>query len=293
MLVPFRPLTPILRDLDQLHFSQYLAVVTDMGGFPSLSRQGRPNISKGSSAAGILEDLRARFRRPLARDRNFAEDLALDLALSSRVVFSENLRPASARSARKITPPETPDDAFAQAAGMLSLREQDSPPIAFSLLAPRSRAVSADSQDIASPLRGDDPEHHVQGETARSLIAEWEISTDPRTYEWKGWREGSQTDPTEFAAFGPVRPLSPPRLTQTARPNAPSNPPSYRTKASVPIILPLPPAFARSSPVPDPPEGSYEASLAGPSTQLERGPHGGRPAVGGGKKKVKKRVGGF
>lgn len=236
----------------------------------------------------IMGDLTETFPLPRAPDRQFARQLALDLALSSTILFSEPLEVTSASSRQK-APAQltgTPDDDFARAAGQLSLRVQAPPRIRFSLLAPLVRLSARNGS--ASPSTEDDPEQWVQGETARSLMAEWNTGTDPRTYMWKGWREDEQGD-QRSGSSRPIRPLPSPRSTQTTfarptvQPNLPTRAPTFAANTSDhPQSSPL---RLRSS------EYARDSQIVS-NTQVERGPFGGRP-TGTGKKKAKKRVGGF
>ncbi len=333
--LPFSPsaLKTMLRELDQLDVSKNLRVVTKLGKNPASAFLSHHYQGSAHGGLDILEELQNTFPPPRARvqviaqqDRRSSrssitvlEDLQnsfshariqeqvnahrlwLDLALSSTILFSEELNKTGEFLTQKTFEPVdgavTPDDDFARATGLLSLNDHKAPPIAFSLLSPQPRVTFGDSDSSDQPLQVEGPDQRVQGETARSLMAEWIVGTDPRAFEWKGWRGNSTTEAANSYASRPIRPHPSPRITQIAFDPTPNQakklPFPARAAVSEPALLSKVPPIVQSSPPLDRPQQGTGYHEIGPSTQVEPGPYGGRPAGGAGKKKIKKRIGGF
>lgn len=280
-----------IRDLARLDLSRYMRIVIKL---PSLLAVDGTDSASLNEPGDVLDHLRHNFPSPRRRDRLHARQLALDLDLSRTVLFSEEISAHLERDPNHTRPPVetagTPEDEFARATGQLSLHEREPPAITFSLLAPRTQAAPAYSDtDTSLPTRDDGPTKWAQGRTTRTLMAEWEIGADPRAYEWKGWREVSQNESTSSGTSRPIRPDPSPRTAQTtfgipAMTNSPApfRKPIVNNAADLPQSSPLPARITESN----------GASQLVSNTQVERGPYGSRTAVAG-KKKVKKRVGGF
>jgi len=234
--------------------------------------------------------------------------LALDLALSFVIIapdesFSTKVHVSPAR----LRPGSTPEDMFDQAAE-LSLKDNQPPLIKFSLLSPRS-------DHAAHPAEASENKIEIQGLTARHLLAEWDISSNPTDYLWKPLFEvkGAQqiTTPTRQ-----IRPLPSPRpghyiqsqpsslptvpvlrqsqsqalpYTQNSRASIPSfaahNIAGMRQPQSTRLAMPLPSLLRRPQTPPrqhtrsSPPPVLSHSLVSGidlPNTQVERGVYGGR-----------------
>ena len=219
-------------------------------------------------------------------------NLTLDLALARSVLNSESISPPSSLelSATQTSATDSPEDVFARVAGQLSLNDKQPAPISFSYLFPRlSDTDSAASQPntIIDPL---------QSLPARMLMEEWPVGSDPKAHDWTPW-DGTAPSaaPSAIPASTPqraraIRPLPNPRSPARTTFSQPQ-PPALRATASVPTLFRVPPNVVRSSPPPESmPSSSFDMS-GFVQTQGEPGKFGARAAVG--KKKVKKRVGGF
>ena len=247
------------------------------------------------------------------RNQGDLNRLALDLALSTTILSSEEL-PVIGTSAT--SRPETPANVgdFLSRAANLSLNDKEPPPIIFHMLPPRSVAAKDEDSDLNEP----NAQAALQSLPGRSLLSEWTLGSDPSKYTWKAWR-----DPTTELELGllhtrPIRPLpsplSPHPPAFAAQHTYPHPPGLSHSQPHPPTISTIPrPISSRtmetlggtaagtrglggfgssgmigevrsSSPV------LGEGEMEGPMTQVERGPFGGRVD---GKKKVKKRAGGF
>jgi len=242
----------------------------------------------------------APFTEPQTRYQRDVRRLVLDLTLSRMVVHSEDMSTASESSVRPSQEPATADDLF-ERAGQLTLNdESDSrsgPPI-FKWLSPRSGF----EQDLVSS-DGRPSEADLDSPTARALLGDWNIGTDPTQFTWKDWRRETSAVPTPVRR--PVRPLPSPRASATQtfaqsqqdtryRPPTIAQPrPQWALHASnsIPNIL-AHGQGTRSSPPPVLHSSQSYQDLGG-NTQAEPGPFGGRLDSKVRKKAAKKRVGGF
>lgn len=220
--------------------------------------------------------------------------LASDLALSRPILNSEELNsPATvALTATQTSQADSPEDLFARVAGQLSLNDKEPGPATFSYLFPRfsdNELTTLDAPGASDPL---------QSLSARNLLEEWTLGSDPKEYDWKPWDETAPRLSATIAATPvtpqrrdrAIRPLPTPRSPARMTYSQPQ-PPTLRPAASTPTLFRVPPNVARSSPPPEMPTSSFDMS-GFVQTQAEPGKFGAR-AGGGGKKKVKKRVGGF
>lgn len=216
--------------------------------------------------------------------------LADDLDLSRQVYHSTPLAmpPSTTPNGTQTTSLDTPEDLFAR----VSLNDREPPPITFSYF--RNHGINPDSNSLPNPAA-------LATMSARHLLSEWQLGTDPGAYSWKAWLDPATLTSAPEPPVRPIRPLpgtrSPIRPTfakapptvQTASASQPVGPRTeLRPAESMPTSFRLPPAVARSSPPPMP-KSSQDFGFA--QTQVEPGKFGGR--AGGTKKKVKKRVGGF
>jgi hypothetical protein len=240
-------------------------------------------------------DAQRRYQRDTRR-------LVLDLTLSRMVVHSEELDTASGISVRASQEPSTADDLF-ERAGQLTLNDESDSrpgPPTFRWLPPRrgfdqdlaSRDVQPNKSDLDSP-------------TARALLGDWKIGTDPTQFTWKDWRRETSAVPTTVRR--PVRPLPSPRTTASqtfaqSQLDSRSRPPTIaqpqprsqwglHTWNSIPNIL-AHGQGTRSSPPPVLHSSQSYQDLGG-NTQAETGRFGGRLDSKSRKKAAKKRVGGF
>lgn len=235
-------------------------------------------------------DSHTRYQRDVRR-------LVLDLTLSRMVVHSEELGTAPGDSVRASQEPATADDLF-ERAGQLTLNdESDSHPGPFEWLPPRS-GFDQDFGPSDGPTEAD-----LDSPTARVLLGDWKIGTDPTQLTWRDWRRGTSAVPTPVRR--PVRPLPSPRASATQtfaqsqqdthyRPPTIAQPRSQwalHASNSIPNIL-AHGQGTRSSPPPVLHSSQSYQDLGG-NTQAEPGPFGGRLDSKVRKKAAKKRVGGF
>lgn len=273
-------------DLSSLDMARQLSIVSTIDEPPNLEAIYLPSKESRRiyTDARLIPDLR---------------QLSTDLALSRMILHSDDIAHSIHKSVpdSQFTHTDTPEDLFAHAASQLSLGDKDPPPVRFSFLTPRPS--SHNTVDDSTRLDA------LQNMSARALLDEWTIGSDPREYDWKPWTG----EPLQSAnpSHRVIRPLpsirSPSKLSQPRPqsqflpvPSQPRHVPALRAAASLPSLIPLPPVVARSSP----PPASSSSQIMGNSqgdfmvaqTQVEPGRFGGR-AVTGTKKKVKKRAGGF
>ena len=287
------------RDLDQIDFSRHSAVIAYLRqDLSELSPSSRDWASQ-SSARGILDDLAAEFQTVLPDDQLNTRRLALDLALSSIVVHSEDINMANhLRKSQKFDRLEglaTPDEDFTQATGRLSLGARAPRDIGFAFLQPQAEVLweGSEASEPPSVVPENKRDDRVQNKTARSLMEEWDCGADPRSYEWKGWLESAQIDISLGDDTRPVGPMPSPTKFQNTFPVTVRTFTPLNTVASVPISPTAVPTF-HSSPPARLPTDLLMDGMIGPHTQVERGPHGSRPNVASGKRKMnKKRIGGF
>jgi hypothetical protein len=223
--------------------------------------------------------------------------LVLELTLSRMIVHSDSVAPAPAATPRSSQEPQTADNLF-ERAEQLTLNDGGSKTneIPFHWLSPRN---TFEGEEQAH----DNPDARLQTDTARTLLSEWTVGTDPAEYKWSDWRREGSAPPTPIRR--PVRPLPSPRTTggfaqsqpdlryrppTLAQPQPRRWPPLTQPFNSVPQIM-AHTQIMRSSPPPV--QSSQPAHDPGPSTQVERGPFGGRLEGKSRKKAAKKRVGGF
>ena len=282
-----------LQQLDGVDMARHVPVITTLD--PAMLFIDTSSRHEASTAAAIYDSLKDAFPLSGARQRVDAQRLALDLALSSTILYCDDLDVAvkTARATPRLgdrdTDAQTPDELFTRAAGLLSLTDLAPPEIVFSVLVPRAQetdAGDADEDEVGEGgEEGDDPATRLQSITARTLLADWSLGADPREHTWKPKRTDEQrVDKTDVR---PIRPL-------------PSPSPSPRGQLTFPIprqsiptfeTMPIPPRFQRSSPPPGLSGVSQADEVGHASTQVERGVFGGRPSAQG-RRKVKKRVGG-
>lgn len=236
---------------------------------------------------------------PIERDRikRDTRRLVMDLMLSRTIVHSEELYPnlpvlsASARSSV-----ETPEDLF-ERTQQLTLNENagSAKEIDMRFLKPKGHP-SDNFDDDLDPRATGDVGHALQIPSARTLLGEWDLGADPGDYTWSAWRDAPSRVSTPIQR--PVRPLPSPRSTQrfpqsqpTLGRQLPGHSLAAASNAGFPAVIPLQQSM-RSSPPP-----VLQSSQAypdfGASTQIERGPFGGRLESKKKKKPAKKRVGGF
>lgn len=235
-------------------------------------------------------------KREKNRIQQDTQRLVLDLVLSQTVVHSENHQAGSSTPPRaRSSEIETPEDLFLRTRD-LTLDEQ--PKIEIRHLIPREPAEET-QPDRPGTLADKDPMSFLQSSSARQLLGEWQLGSNPSEYKWSGWRDTPSQPPTPLRR--PVRPLPSPRTTQRAPQSRPTLGRYIPTIDSSSIDAPtfaLPPTIrpmqtsVRSSPPPIL-QSSQGYPDIGPSTQVERGPFGGRPETKARKKPAKKRVGGF
>ena len=267
-----RPLPPVdrpgeLDKLEHLDFSRHLSVIG--------AREAK-SLAKLQETFPPLSP-NTEYRR---RHRSHLLRLALDLSLSRTTLHTEDLSPPPVLDATQRA--EDEDDDVARAAQQLTLNDSAPAAITFSILHPR---IEAPHQDWSELSEAETANHDfgttptmdaLQAPTAKSILAEWSLGSDPSAYTWKGWKDSRQ--PSVASSSRQVRPLPSPRILLAA-----TQPPALQPAASVPTLRPAPVASTQA------PQSSQE--IGGfVQTQVERGPFGARPV---GKKKVKKRVGGF
>ncbi|ORX34919.1 hypothetical protein BD324DRAFT_104438 [Kockovaella imperatae] len=219
--------------------------------------------------------------------------LALDLALSKIILHTDDFGTTSLDSAQG-TSDTAEDDDVARAAGRLTLSDNDPPSIAFSILEPkleRAGSVEPGADTSSTDIPGEIPTvESLQTITARTLLAEW-TSADPKSYTWTPWRDTRESSTSSISR--PVKPLPSPRATGQQSGVAfgsSSQPPLLAGAGSVPILRVAPPVTYMTQV----PPSSSQDPMPFAQTQVERGPFGARSGGGGiGKKKAKKRVGGF
>ncbi|RXK40685.1 hypothetical protein M231_01936 [Tremella mesenterica] len=226
--------------------------------------------------------------------------LSLDLALSSVILHTDDFSSSTQgiRSDSQITSISSPEDAFASATARLTLNEASPPPLTFHVLSPNIQPPPGQTENT---LESDPPsfQNTLDDPTVKSLLSEWVIGENPKSYQWKSWLDPSHPDllsPRQRR----IRPHPSPRTTilhgvdstlivksENAQVVGKGVPTILRATASVPMILPT----RASSPVqPLEMEVDQSQERMWASTQVERGPFGGKV----GKKKIgKKRVGGF
>ena len=266
-------------DFIRLDMSRHLPVVTRLEPDATLTELEieYPAISKTTEMSAPM---RARHEDNLIK-------LATNLILSRTVLSSEMLTGTSKSSqAATFERAETPDELFARATGQLSLNDQQPRSVEFTYLSPKPKAdCEGDNQTPNST----EPLDALENATVRAMLDEWSVGSDPKEYDWKPWR-GDLIHDSTTPYLRPIRPLPSPRPSPTRV--AGTQPPLLRPAISVQTIMSFSPPMARSSPPPMMPSSSGVEMVM--QTQVERGPFGGRTGgVGGGNKKVKKRIGGF
>lgn len=235
----------------------------------------------------------------IERDRikSDTQRLVLDLVLSRTIVHSEDIRPSGRTSTigNATSSTETPEDLF-ERTQQLTLDESagSAKLVGLRFLIPKA-AVPGTFEDEGGLDPPPDMSDALQTPSARRLLAEWDLGTDPAAYSWTGWRETPSRPSTPISR--PVRPLPSPRSTQ----RFPQSQPSFTRQLPgyAPVIAPTAVSTAarpiqqsmRSSPPPVL-QSSQVYPDFGASTQVERGPFGGRLETKK-KKPAKKRVGGF
>ena len=137
------------------------------------------------------------------RDAQHAATLAVDLALSTRILSSEPLPTAKPIDAEAARPALTPEDVL-QRAAKLTLDEEGPPKVSLHYLP--EAAVLDDEEGLPRP--------DIQIPTIRHLLSEWAPSADPKDYAWKSWVDPPDGDrPLEQTSTQtrPIRPLPSPR----------------------------------------------------------------------------------
>ena len=137
------------------------------------------------------------------RDAQDAATLAVDLALSTRILSSEPLPTAKPIDAEAARPALTPEDVL-QRAAKLTLDEEGPPKVSLHYLP--EAAVLDDEEGLPRP--------DIQIPTIRHLLYEWAPSSDPKDYAWKSWVDPPDVDrPLEQTSTQtrPIRPLPSPR----------------------------------------------------------------------------------
>ena len=286
------------RDLDQIDFSRHLTIITDLRLDPSTSLPSSQDRASQSGAKGILDELKTEFQTESLNDQLNTRRFALDLALSSIIVYSAEINKAGSLPKSKIRiGPEglvTPDEDFTRATGRLSLGETP-PVIGFAFLKPRAEALLEDSGafELASVSPQNQQDDRIQSEAARSLMEEWRCGADPRMYGWKGWLESAHVDTGPRDNTRPLRSMLSPAQFKSTIPATRQDARTPAAAASVPIFPAAVPTF-HSSPLTRRVSDPWVEDLIGPFTQVERGPHGSRLNAAIGKNKTnKKRIGGF
>ncbi|ORY30819.1 hypothetical protein BCR39DRAFT_587775 [Naematelia encephala] len=286
-----------LSRLDNIAFDRYFNVVSlDTGA--------------GGCRIPSLDELEKAFRDGSYRTRCDIRRLAFDLALSNVVLSSDLILPPPAVAEPRMLDIGSPEDLMAR----ITLNEREAAPVTFGFLTPHiteSESLS-DNEPEAGPsripnanARPDRPETAFESPSVRSLLSEWQVNESPESYIWKPWRD---TLSTPDRSDRPIRPLpSSPRqsqipsfLTQSSFPSKPHMQPSaLRAALSVPsLVPPVPMAFSSPPRAVGAMQSQESLDQEGggaedwPSTQIERGKFGGKLPEKG-KKKVKKRVGGF
>lgn len=309
-----------MEDLDNLNYAKNANIVVT-----------QPERRSASALYTMLQDSfdppSSHARRDHATKQQ-AKDLAVDLAMSSVVLHSEALPTAEYSTSRGMS--STPADDLLTRAGNLTLSEQAPAVYEFRALPPRSDALYAVDDDEAGPPSpapstvdpgGPDSKRAALEDVGmRTLLSDWSIGADPKTYQWKPWIEPKPTDgmesPQTPVRQRPIRPLPSPRSAHAARfasqPNLPrlglgtgiggtNSPPLVSSRYAPPPIATIKPTELYRLTPEHSPVASREGSPVLPSsglqapvyaaTQIERGVFGGRLEVK--KKKVKKRAGGF
>lgn len=282
------PYVETLRELDEIDFGKYLQVVMQAHQHIEVRDPARQTAS--AIYADLIETFSVENSSESTKKRTEADAaaLALDLALSRFVLSNEPIGQVPSATPESLAAPE---DLLAR----VTLDDRAPPPFTFSVLSPRpaqlgDAPVSPESEIDQSSIEA---RTALDSPTVRSLMNEWKIGEDPKEYKWSGWRDKVGSEQPTITR--PVRPLPSPRhhqgdfasQPQPLRPIARSQPlPSAGT-------LSRGPPQVRSSPAPLPTgqvQSFAESTIQHASTQVERGPFGGRPAA---KKKVKKRTAGF
>ncbi|WVQ85167.1 hypothetical protein IAT38_007332 [Cryptococcus sp. DSM 104549] len=315
--LPIDPLAvrSTLERFDSLNLSKYLPIATTLLPTNPVLADCTAPLSQGDgplAATSVFFDLLdIHPNQSNTNSRLDTAQLALDLALSQTVFASDNLLPPlPPQRGRSVQPgnepaPE-PDDLFARAAGQLSLNDKEPPKIELKVLLPK--AGELDDLDMGEGA-GAQAEDRLQGLTARGLMADWKVGEDPAAWSWSTWRGPEEEELGRSSSLRPKAPglptiqstqpsfshtLPTPRPTPSAtQPQSFSHlvPPTLGVSAT-PAETPRPRPHQRSSPPPSMPGVADESQgLMWASTQVERGPFGGRLEKK--KKTAKKRVGGF
>lgn len=248
-----------------------------------------------SDLLSIYAERSSMGKREKQRIQQDCHRLVLDLVLSHTVVHSEDVQSSSAASPRaSLGAIETPEDLF-QRTQNLTLDDQSK--IEFNHLIPRDRSPDPESTQQAQPP-DKDFDSLLQTKSARRLLGEWQLGSDPSDYTWTEWRDPHHQPDTPIRR--PVRPLPSPRTAQRfaqSQPTfgryVPNQIPTSQINANplLPNIRPFQ-SNMRASPPPVL-QSSQSYPDIGPSTQIERGVFGGRLEPKARKKPAKKRVGGF
>ncbi|VDC06568.1 unnamed protein product [Peniophora sp. CBMAI 1063] len=152
-----------------------------------------PNLSKYN-----LKEDDHRSGASLRRERTAAQQLALDLALSSHV-YAPHAFTSTAEEKAPPAPLEDDIDAMSRAAGAMKLADDDPaskvPPVRFGFLRPSFKPDSSrKKRRTGSKARKNAEEGGEEGEEeekdheiplgVRLLLSEWEVGTDPEKYEY-------------------------------------------------------------------------------------------------------------
>lgn len=321
----------LVTDLDTTKYSLFPIITPHHNSQASASTTPAMGVNRTTAVAapGRYDELLSTYTarngldtREKDRIQQDTQRLVLDLILSRTVVHSEDPQaqtpPPPQRAGSSAMTIETPEDLF-QRTQDLTLDEQ--PKIEFRHLIPREMFDETEPDSIRQAQAPDkDPKALLQSSSARQLLGEWQIGSDPSQYSWSGWRDPlsqSQSQPQAPTPHRrPVRPLPSPRAPNQAAQSQPTlgryvpeiqsiHAPTF---ALPPTVRPL--TFqsgmnantntntntnARSSPPPvlQSSQAYPDIGYIGPSTQVERGPFGGRLETKARKKPAKKRVGGF
>ncbi|WWC97298.1 hypothetical protein V866_004177 [Kwoniella sp. B9012] len=195
--------------LTQMNLSKNLPVISRFGNDLPIHDNCRPQFrtiaNKDTSTdldispSNTYEILRESF--PMSKKNDVAQ-LALDLSLSTTIFSSEPIvMPFD--DAHHNTQMTEPDDLFTRAAG-LSLSEKEPPKITYHHLIPQLNHIDDDEVGMVIGKEKEN-EDELQDLTARGLLNDWKLSSNPLEYTWKSWRRDDEFDDHTISHREPVR----------------------------------------------------------------------------------------
>lgn len=254
------------------------------------------------------------------REEGLMEEVALDLALSMDVFSAVPLVTHAPRGKDPLN-----DNELERATQALSITDDGlgrlPPPVVFNFLRPRYVIKATFNQGVEGNTDGSGTVELPLG--VRQLLSDWEPGGDPNQFAfrnpyeeheptfwrrgrkatgWKHKRDGLDEDAhveaqttSQIPVIMASSQLPPTRLTQQAMKKQRMPPPGiahdsgfgFGSTQGISISQPLENLSQGGL------SGASSQTLLGPSTQVLRGPHGGRPEGDAAKKKQKKRAKGF